>query len=197
VLAVILLGTIGFLGAQVIGGLGPGGSATPTPSGLTVPDWVGEKIASVRLEAERLGIVLDELDPEASDTVPVDRVIRTNPEAETSIQEGDTVQVVVSSGEEQVAVPVLIGQTRAEAAATLERNGLVLGRVTSEASDQPAGEVISTNPSAGVEVGVGSQVDLVLSLGPTPSPSPSPTPVPTPSPTPEPPPPTPPQSTGP
>jgi len=187
VLAVILLGTIGFLGAQVIGGLGPGGSATPTPTGLTVPDWVGDPIASVRLEAERLNIDLVELDPEASDTVPVDRVIRTNPEAETPIEEGDRVEVVVSSGEEQVAVPVLIGQTRAEAAATLERNGLALGRVTSEASDQPAGEVISTNPSAGVEVGVGSQVDLVLSQGPTPSPSPSPTPVPTPSPTPEPP----------
>jgi serine/threonine-protein kinase len=186
VLAVILLGTIGFLGAQVFGGFGPGGSATPTPTGLTVPNWVGDPIAGVRLEADRLGIVLDVLDPEPSDTVPVDRVIRTNPEADTPIREGDTVQVVVSSGEEQVAVPILIGQTRTEAAATLDRAGLVLGRVDNAPSDQPAGDVISTNPSSGVPVGVGSQVDIVLSLGPTPSPSPSPTPVPTPSPTPEP-----------
>ena len=190
-LAVILLGTIGFLGAQLLGGLGPNASATPTPSGLTVPDWVGDPIAGVRVDADRLGIDLVELDPEPSDTVPVDRVIRTDPEKGTPLEPGGRVEVVVSSGEEQVAVPVLIGQTRAEATATLERNELVLGRVTSEASDQPAGEVISTNPGAGVPVGVGSQVDLVLSLGPTPSPTPSPTPVPTPSPTPEPPPPTP------
>ncbi|MEX2137196.1 MAG: Stk1 family PASTA domain-containing Ser/Thr kinase [Chloroflexota bacterium] len=194
-LAVILLGTLGFLGAQLLGGLGPNGSATPTPNGLTVPNWVGDPIAGVRADADRLGIDLRELPTEPSDTVPVDRVIRTSPEAETPIERGGTVSVVVSSGEEQVVVPVLIGQTRAEATATLERNDLVLGRVTSEPSGQPAGDVISTNPSAGIEVGVGSQVDLVLSLGPTPSPSPSPTPVPTPSPTPLPPPPTPEPST--
>ena len=190
VLAVLLLGTIGFLGAQLLGGLGPNSSPSPTPSGLTVPDWVGDPIAGVRADAELLGLILDE-QQEPSDTVPVDRVIRTDPEAETPVERGDTVRVWVSSGTEQVAVPVLIGQTRAEATATLQAVGLQLGAVSSEPSDRPAGEVISTNPSAGVQVGVGSQVDLVLSLGPTPSPSPSPTPVPTPSPTPVPPPPTP------
>jgi len=191
VLAVILLGTIGFLGAQVLGGLGPNGSPTPTPTGLTVPNWVGDPIATVRFEADRLGLEIELLDPEASETVPVDRVIRTSPEADTPIEPGGTVRVVLSSGTEQVAVPVLIGQTRAEAINTLQAADLQLGAVTSEPSDRPAGEVISTNPSAGVKVGVGGQVDLVLSLGPTPSPSPSPTPEPTPSPTPEPPPPTP------
>ncbi len=190
VLAVLLLGTIGFLGAQVLGDLSPNGSPTPTPTGLTVPDWVGDPIAGVRADAQRLGLILDE-QQEPSDTVAVDSVIRTDPEADTLIAEGDTVRVVVSSGTEQVTVPVLIGQTRAEATATLQAVGLQLGGVTSEPSDRAAGEVISTNPSAGVQVGVGSQVDLVLSLGPTPSPSPSPTPVPTPSPTPVPPPPSP------
>ena len=195
VLAILLLGTIGFLGAQVIG-LGPGGSPTPTPTGLTVPDWVGDPIAGVKADAQRLGLILDE-QREPSDTVAVDRVIRTQPEADAPISEGDTVRVVVSSGTEQKAVPVLIGQTRAEATATLQSVGLQLGAVTNEPSDRPAGEVISTNPSAGVQVGVGSQVDLVLSLGPTPSPSPSPTPQPTPSPTAIPPTPTPTQSTAP
>jgi serine/threonine-protein kinase len=187
VLAVILLGTIGFLGAQVIGGLGPDSSPTPTPTGLTVPDWVGDPIASVRADAIRLGIVLDEQPPEPSDTVAVDRVIRISPEANTSIEPGGHVQVVVSSGKEQVPVPRLIGQTKDEATATLHSVGLELGLVSSEPSDRTAGEVMSTNPSAGVKVGKGSQVDLVLSSGPTPSPTPSPTPVPTPPPTPEPP----------
>jgi Uncharacterized protein conserved in bacteria len=94
--------------------------------------------------------------------------------------------VVVSKGKEEVAVPVLIGQTRVEAKSTLETAGLVLGRVTGQPSDLEAGSVISSNPTAGEPVGKGSQVDLVLSLGPTPSPSPSPTPVPTPTPTPTP-----------
>jgi eukaryotic-like serine/threonine-protein kinase len=187
VLAVILLGTIGFLGAQVLGGLGPGGSPTPTPSGLKVPDWVGDPIAGVRSDAIRLGIILDEQPPEPSDTVPVDSVTRTEPGAETPIARGDHVRVWVSSGTEQVPVPNLIGQTRQEANSTLTTAGLVLGKVDEQPSDRTAGTVISTQPTAGVEVGKGSQVDIVLSSGPTPSPTPSPTPVPTPSPTPQPP----------
>ena len=89
-------------------------------------------------------------------------------------------------------MPVLVGQTRAEATTTLTAAGLVLGRVTSEASGQPAGEVIRSNPDAGIKVGKGSQIEIVLSLGPTPSPSPSPSPTPLPpTPTPVPPTPTP------
>jgi serine/threonine-protein kinase len=170
----------------VIGGLGPDSSPTPTPTALQVPSWVGQPIAGVQEEANSLGLVLDRLPPEASDTVPVDRVLRTDPVAGTPIAPGGTVHVVVSSGKEQVPVPRLIGQTKDDATATLHSVGLELGLVSSEPSDRPAGEVISTNPTAGVKVGKGSQVDLVLSSGPTPSPTPSPTPVPTPPPTPEP-----------
>jgi serine/threonine-protein kinase len=191
VLAVILLGTIGFLGAQVLGGLGPGGSPTPTPSGLKVPDWVGDPIVNVRLDAERLHITIQEQLPEPSDTVPVGSVTRTDPVANTALQSGDPVKVWVSSGTEQVPVPNLLGQTRSEANSTLTTAGLVLGRVDEQPSDRPAGTVITSQPTAGVEVGKGSQVDIVLSSGPTPSPSPSPTPQPTPTPVPPPPPPSP------
>jgi serine/threonine-protein kinase len=184
VLAVVLLGTIGFLGAQVLGGLGPNSTPSPSATGLTLPNWVGDPIAGVRAEANQLGLVLDEQPPEPSDSVPVDRIISTDPAAGTPVQPGDTIRIVVSAGKEQVPVPVLIGQTREEANATLQAAGLVLGGVSSESSDRPSGEVIRTNPGAGVSVGKGSQVDIVLSSGPTPSPSPSPTPVPTPTPIP-------------
>jgi eukaryotic-like serine/threonine-protein kinase len=189
VLAVILLGTIGFLGAQVWSGLGPGGSPTPTPSGLKVPDWVGDPIVNVRVEADRLHINIQEQDPEPSETVPVGSVTRTDPVANTPLQPDQPVKVWVSSGTEQVPVPNLFGQTRSEANSTLTTAGLVLGRVDEQPSDRPEGTVISSQPTAGVEVGKGSQVDIVLSSGPTPSPSPSPTPQPTPTPTPPPPPP--------
>ena len=185
VLAVMLLGTIGFLGAQVLGGFQPNPTSTPSASGSTLPNWVGNPIAGVRAEAIRLGLTLD-VQPQPSDTVPVDQVISTNPPAGTVVQRGATIRVVVSAGKEQVPVPVLLGQTRAEANATLQGKSLVLGGVTSEPSNQPAGVVIRTNPSAGVSVGKGSQVDIVLSSGPTPSPTPSPSPTPTPTPSPSP-----------
>ena len=186
VLAVVLLGTIGFLGAQVLGGLGGNSSPTPISSGLAVPQWIGDPIAGVREEAHRLGLILDEQPPEPSDTVPVDRVISTDPQPGTPLLPGNHVKVTVSSGKEQVAVPILIGQTREEATATLHTAGLELGGVTSEPSDRAAGEVISTNPPSGQKVGKGSQVDIVLSSGPTPTPVPTPSPTPKPTSTPQP-----------
>jgi serine/threonine-protein kinase len=140
----------------------------------------------VRADAIRLHITLDVLPPEPDDSVQVDRVISTDPEAGTVLQPGEKVTVVVSSGKEQVPVPNMNGQTRTEANDTLRAAGLVLGNVTNEPSDQPAGEVIRSEPGAGISVGKGSQVAIVLSRGPTPSPTPSPTPLPTPPPTPTP-----------
>jgi len=183
VLAVVLLGAIGFLGAQVLGALGPGQTPIPSASAVTVPNWVGDPIAGVREEAGRLDLELVVV-REPNDEVEVDRVISTDPGSGETVAKGDTITVLVSNGAEEVNVPVLIGQTRAEAAATLVAAGLVLGAVSEEPSDRPVGTVISTVPGAGVTVGKGSQVDLVLSLGPTPSPSPTPTPLPTPTPTP-------------
>jgi serine/threonine-protein kinase len=181
-LAVIMLGTVGFLGASILDGLGPSSeSPSPSASGDPLPNWVGRQIVGVRQEAEQLHLVLVE-QREASDAVPLDVVISTTPGAGQPVASGSTVHVVVSSGSETVAVPTLIGQTRTEASATLDRAGLVLGQVSEEPSGQPSGTVIRSNPTAGTDVAADSQVDIVLSSGPTPSPTPSPTPVPTPVP---------------
>src|SRR5687768_4023133 len=60
-LAVVLLGTIGFLAAQLLGGLG-GASATPTPSAtlVTVPECEGLSITTVRTRLIDLGLERDE-----------------------------------------------------------------------------------------------------------------------------------------
>jgi hypothetical protein len=185
VLAVILLGTIGFLGAQVLGGLGPNGTPAPSVATFALPNYVNQPASAARADAISRGLVPD-VTTAPSDTVQVDRVVSTDPVAGTAVHPGQTLHMVISSGTQQVKVPTLIGQTRTEATSTLTAAGLNLGRVTSQPSDQTAGDVISTFPTAGTSVGKGSQVDLVLSSGPTPSPSPSPTPIPTPTPTPEP-----------
>jgi serine/threonine-protein kinase len=111
-------------------------------------------------------------------------VVRTEPEAGTEVREGDEITVFVSSGEETVPVPSLIGQTRNEANITLTQAGLRLGNVEEEFSDRPVGTVIRSNPTAGTEVPLDEQVDLVLSRGPEPTPTPAPTPPPTPTPPP-------------
>jgi len=185
ILAVLMLGAMGFLAARLLGAIGPDAEASPSAAVFALPNWVGDPIVAVRAEADRLGLRLDER-PEFSEDVPEGEVVSTDPEPFSQVHEGDRIRVFVSSGEETVDVPILVGQTRLEASATLTAAGLGLGAVTQEPSGQQEGTVIRSTPAAGTTVAAGSQVDIVLSSGPTPSPTPSPTPAPTPTPTPAP-----------
>ena len=151
-LAVIMLGAMGFLGARLLGAFGPGSEPSPSADVFAMPNWVGEPIAAVRLEAEDLNLILDE-QPEASTDVEKDTVISTDPRSGRDVAEGDTIIVVVSAGEETVMVPTLAGQTREEARDTLLAADLQLGLVSVETSDQPEGTVIRSNPASGTEVG--------------------------------------------
>ncbi len=187
-LAVILLGAMGFLGAELLGG--DRNEPSPSAETFSLPNWEGDPITAVRLEAEDLGLELEE-EPDFSEDVDEDDVIRTDPEAGSAVAEGDTITVFVSTGEEATEVPVLVGQTSAQAQAVLATADLVLGAVDEEFSDRPEGTVIRSDPAAGTTVDVGTQVDLVISRGPEPTPTPVPTPPPTPTPPPPTPPPTP------
>jgi beta-lactam-binding protein with PASTA domain/tRNA A-37 threonylcarbamoyl transferase component Bud32 len=71
-----------------------------------------------------------------------------------------------SGGTDQVKVPTVAGQTQDAATQAITQQGLVLGNVKEEFSDDvKKGVVISSNPSAGEEVDKGSDVDLVVSKG--------------------------------
>ena len=79
---------------------------------------------------------------------------------------GSAVNLVVSTGVAQVAVPNVVGQTRAAATAAIQAGGLVVGTVTTASSSTVAtGSVISESPSAGTQVNAGSAVSLVVSTG--------------------------------
>jgi serine/threonine-protein kinase len=184
-LAVLLLGLIGFLGMQILGGLGPGASPTPSTEQFALPDWRGDPIAAARREAEEdLGLVVVDVERVPSEAVAAGRVISTTPPAGTPVAEGAEITFTVSSGVETVPVPGLIGQTEDQAIATLNAVGLRLGNVSSEPDAAPEGRVIRSDPSEGIDIPIGDQVDIVLSRGPTPEPA-TPTPEPaTPTPAP-------------
>ena len=186
-LAVVLLGAIGFLAAQLLGGLGePNASPTPTVALVTVPQCDGEPLTAVRSRFIELGLETDER-PENSETVDEDDVIRCDPASGQEVEEGSTVIVYVSSGEDLVTVPVLSGQTLEQAQTTLRESDLRVGEIRPEPHPNiPDGSVITSDPPSGTEEPPGTQIDLIVSTGPTPSPTPSPTPVPTPTPTPAP-----------
>ena len=59
-------------------------------------------------------------------------------------------------------VPDVVGADRVQAARALRDGGLLVGSVTEEVSNQPAGTVVRTNPKAGAAVWPGSSVDLIV-----------------------------------
>jgi Protein kinase domain/PASTA domain len=104
---------------------------------------------------------------QASDTVPLDTIISTDPVAGTKVPDNTTVTVVVSSGKNTVKVPAsLIGLSESEATAALMAAKLTLGTITqANSATVPAGKVIETDPVANADVAEGSVVNLVISNG--------------------------------
>ena len=141
-------------------------STGPETKMVKVPNVVDAKEADAEKEIEDAGLIVKK-EFEASDDVDAGRVISVSPDAGTEVEEGSEVTIVVSTGPEtkMVAVPKLVGRQAADAEAALTSAGLV-GSVTEQYSDEPAGQVISQSPLEGEQVEEGSTVSYVVSLGP-------------------------------
>ena len=145
---------------------GPGITAT-TEKQVDVPDVRGmtEDEARDELNDKNLGMRVS--GREASDEYDEGEIISQDPGDGEKVDEHTTIEVVVSTGPEtkMVAVPKLVGREAADAEAALTSAGLV-GSVTEQYSDEPAGQVISQSPLEGEQVEEGSTVSYVVSLGP-------------------------------
>ena len=82
-----------------------------------------------------------------TDEVEPGIVLEQDPAPNTELEEGESVDVVVSVGIDQVAVPSVVGRDLQEAQTLITEAGLVVGDITQEASSRPANEVLSTDPS--------------------------------------------------
>lgn len=111
---------------------------------------------------------------EPSDEVEEGYVIRTEPMRTTTVAEGATITVFVSSGKptEYVTVPDVIGQPESQAKETLQKAGLKVNVATEKvnvlpsASYQPAGNVIKQSPENSSEkVEEGTEVTIYISSG--------------------------------
>ncbi|MGA9875789.1 MAG: Stk1 family PASTA domain-containing Ser/Thr kinase [Solirubrobacteraceae bacterium] len=110
---------------------------------------------------------------QSSNTVGKGLVISTDPAADTEVQVGGPVTVLVSSGPQEVGVPEVTGESQANATATLAAAGLKVAVVKREVAEPSAGTVISQSPSAGTMLKLGGQVTIVVAqaLKQTPVPS--------------------------
>lgn len=154
--------TAAIIGAIVIGRFlvgSDGGNVVTVPSldGLTI-EQASEILAEYEL---RLGAQT----PEISER-PAGTIIAQQPAAGEGIEQGQAVNVTISTGREQSTVPQLVGLTSLDdVRIALSDFGLVLGSITEGDSNQPGGYILEQNPGEGTQVAAGSAVDIVVSSG--------------------------------
>ena len=103
---------------------------------------------------------------QASDTVPVDTIISTDPPAGTKVSENTLITVYVSSGKGQVTVPDLTNLTEDAANTAITNAKLVLGTINqANSATVPQGQVISSDPVKGTQIAAGTSINLMVSNG--------------------------------
>jgi beta-lactam-binding protein with PASTA domain/N-acetylneuraminic acid mutarotase len=137
------------------------------PAQVVVPNVVGDTQAAATTAITAAGLTLGTVTTQSSPNVASGNIISESPIAGTTVNSGSAVNIVVSSGPAQVAVPNVVGDTQAAATTAITAAGLTLGTVTTQSSPNVAsGNVISESPIAGASVSSGSAVNLVVSSGP-------------------------------
>jgi len=160
--AVAIIG--GFLLAYLIvafvvfpSGVIPGDAKVPNVAGLTFDD-AAKRLAGVGFKAQRG-------ESRFHGGAPKETVLEQMPRAGVRDVEGATVTLVVSAGQQLVAVPAIVGMTQTDAQTALEGAGFELGQVMEKPNAAPRGQVLESKPAPGEKVGIPSAVAVTVSTG--------------------------------
>jgi len=133
---------------------------------VTIPDLEGAEAQSAFAALQELDLKVRELD-ESSDQMAAGFVIRTDPVAETEVETGTFVTVVVSTGPEEFGVPNVIGENVEVARTRIKDQGFTVGLIEySLTEDVDQDIVIRQTPTGGTTAAPDTPVDLLVSSGP-------------------------------
>ena len=141
----------------------PVATVAPVPL-VSVPNVVGLTDQAAIRELRSSGFLASEV-YEASDTVAANEVIAQSPAAQTELEQGEEVEITISSGAVPVVVPGVVGQGANDAARFLQDRGFPSELVVEQGSTAPAGQVLRQDPAAQSEVAPGSTVVLYVAEG--------------------------------
>ena len=134
---------------------------------IQVPDLIGLTEDQARAEIGSAGLAVGEVSYRADPDARKDVVLEQDPNRDQFADPDTEVDLVVSSGKPLASVPYVIGQPRQQARSTLSGEpGSFEVRMEERESDEPAGQVLETDPAPGTEVPVGSPVTVFYSDGP-------------------------------
>ncbi|HET9722762.1 MAG TPA: Stk1 family PASTA domain-containing Ser/Thr kinase [Actinomycetota bacterium] len=148
-----------------------GDDTSPTPTLVVVPNVVGERVrvAEETLTAEGLTIAEERIEVPIEDpaTQVPGTVVEQDPAADQEVAEGTAVTLTVLVAPDSVTIPPTERLSPDEAQAALEAEGFVVAGFEDQASDTvPEGDVVGTDPAAGIDAPFNSEVTIFVSTGP-------------------------------
>ncbi|MBW3658035.1 MAG: PASTA domain-containing protein, partial [Actinobacteria bacterium] len=132
---------------------------------VAVPDVLNRTASEAESLLDQRGLEARVVDEVYSDTVDAGRIAKQVPGRGTMVAPGSIIQLSLSRGREQVAVPELVGLSESEAIAALREAGLLPGTRENRFDEAEPGTVVEVNPPAGTPLARGSRVDIVVSAG--------------------------------
>ena len=136
---------------------------------VTVPNVVGLQQSAAESAISSVGLTLGTVTEQFS-AAPVGQILAQDPPANTSVEPGTAVDLVVSKGLEPVTVPNVVGLQQSAAESAIMNAGLAVGGITQLFGEAPLGQVLSQDPAAGIDILPDIPVLLVVSGGTVPIP---------------------------
>jgi serine/threonine-protein kinase len=139
----------------------------PVVADVFVPSFGGQSVADASSEAERLKLHVTVVANQPSDRYPKDVIMSQQPAAGSTVREGRTISLVVSTGVTIFPMPDLRYQSLREANLALDRSKLQLVKTSVVPNDDVlANHVLTQDPPPLTSVREGTKVTLTLSKGP-------------------------------
>ena len=145
----------------------PASSEVMVPQNL-VPNFIGMDYTQVQNNREYTSMYLFYVTEEYSDTAPAGQIIQQEPSADTVLNAGETIRLVVSKGPQMAEMPNIIGFTQDSAVKELEARGLVAScfMVVNDGS-YASGCVVRTSEEPGTKVEVGTVITVYIAADPS------------------------------
>lgn len=129
-----------------------------------VPDLTGKNTSEAAQLLKEAGLSLNNrVKEEPSDSVPEGQITEQSPAQGSQVSKGTKVTITVSTGPQEVRVPVVTGQDVEDARSNLESSGFTV-IVNKVDSTEPEGKVLSVSDE-GSHLREGSEVTLTVSRG--------------------------------
>ena len=141
-------------------------AATRHGSEFPLPDFTSQRLIEAQIELDDLDLEHEAASYEYSPGKEKGIILNQFPIASTKVKPGRTIKFILSLGQKLIPIPDLSGKSVRQAMLDLETAGLILGEIAWAFSDTlPERVVVFSYPATGMEIPLGSPVNLMVNRG--------------------------------